>query len=74
MMTPMSESNPLRPVAELSSVLASLHDLTRRVEQVASEAQRQAGGARLAADLFSIEASLRTGQRRLDKVVTALER
>ena len=50
--------------ARLSSAATSLDDLVERVGRVAEEVQRS-GDESLAFDLFEVERSLRTAQRRL---------
>jgi outer membrane murein-binding lipoprotein Lpp len=54
--------------AELSSLASSLDELTKRVATAASEAQA-AGSEMVAADLYEIERSLTTAQRRLARIL-----
>ena len=67
----MSPSSPsVRP--ELSSIESALADITRRLEDLGRAQQRISGGEGLGADLLAVEASLRTSQRRLAKIVERL--
>ena len=50
-------------------MLATLDELISRIEATAHQAQVESGGALLAADLFAVETNLRTGRRRLEKVL-----
>ncbi len=56
------------PLPELSSLAATLDDLTRRVSVMAEASA--AGDETLSAELFEIERDLRTAARRLDRLLT----
>lgn len=56
------------PLPELSSLAATLDDLTRRVSVMAEGSA--AGDETLSAELFEIERDLRTAARRLDRLLT----
>ena len=68
----MAAHLPNEARAELGSALASLAALTARIEDQAQSLQRAEGGSKTAADLFAVEAVLRTAHRRLDKVLTGI--
>ena len=55
-------------LAALSSIASSLDELTKRVGSAADEAQI-AGAEVMAADLYEIERSLATAQRRLARLL-----
>lgn len=66
----MSSLPSARP--ELSSINSALDDIARRLEDLGRTQQRTPGGEGLGADLLAVEASLRTSQRRLAKIVERL--
>ncbi len=66
---PMS-STSIKP--ELSSIQSALEDLTRRLDDLGRSEQREKGGEVLGAELLAVESTLRTGQRRLAKIVDRL--
>lgn len=55
--------------AELSSIESALGDLTRRLDDLGRNEQKEKGGEVLGAELLSVESTLRNGQRRLAKIV-----
>ena len=55
-------------VAELSSIVSALDDLTSRVTTIA-EGYNRAAREDVASDLFAVEGLLDTARRRLDKLV-----
>ena len=55
--------------AELSSIESALGDLTRRLDDLGRDQQKNKGGEVLGAELLSVESTLRNGQRRLAKIV-----
>ena len=55
------------PVAELSSLAATLDDVTRRVSAMAEASA--AGDETLSAELFEIERDLRAAARRLGRLL-----
>jgi len=55
-------------LAALSSIASSLDELTKRVAGAADDAQT-AGAEVMAADLYEIERSLATAQRRLARLL-----
>lgn len=55
--------------AELSSIESALGDLTRRLDDLGREQQKEKGGEVLGSELLSVESTLRNGQRRLAKIV-----
>ena len=57
------------PIPELSSVATALAELSRRVTNLAEEANDDGKDA-LATDLFEIERGLKGAQRRLAKLVS----
>ncbi len=59
--------------AELSSLATALDDLARRVT-ASADAARDAGDEEAARELFAVERSLSTANRRLAKLVSTLGR
>ncbi len=66
----MSSTPSARP--ELSSIESALNDLTRRLDDLGRAQQSVPGGEALSSDLSAVEATLRTSQRRLAKIVERL--
>ncbi|MCL4422555.1 MAG: hypothetical protein M1115_05215 [Actinobacteria bacterium] len=58
------------PIAELSSISATLDEITKRVGALALQAADQ-GAEELAGDLFSIERALGGAGRRMAKLVSS---
>jgi len=61
------------PVAELSSVATALEELTRRLSSIAEAAEAERD-EETSNELFAVERSLRTAQRRLQKLTSPRSR
>lgn len=55
-------------LSELSSLTTNIDELTSRIATLAENAQHR--GDLISTDLYEIERTLRTAQRRLDKLLT----
>jgi hypothetical protein len=71
--SPVADTSPTVRSAELSSLASALDDLTRRVTVHADTAQA-AEDEEMARELFAIERSLNSANRRLTRLATALRR
>jgi len=57
------------PTAELSSISGVLDDLLRRISTMAAEMSQETAEDDIAQELYEVERSLGTAQRRLHKLV-----
>jgi hypothetical protein len=69
----VADTSPPVRSAELSSLASALDDLTRRVT-VHADAAHAAEDEEMARELFAIERSLNSANRRLTRLATALRR
>ncbi len=70
----MGQTRPMAddPRPELSSVSTQLEELARRVTGIADRHAASDRTEGIAAELYEVERSLRTAQRRLDKLMVSL--
>ncbi len=59
-----------QPTAELSSMSSVLDDLLRRISTMAAEMSQETAEDDIASELYEVERSLSTAQRRLHKLLS----